>query len=75
MAYNGHKRTADFSLLVRQIRPYDTEFKKQKFTFSEIANELGWSEGGKYSQMPYGMFAKTGEYMLFGIVHHMILIK
>jgi len=42
----GIREQQIFSLLVRQIRPYDTEFKKQKFTFSEIANELGWSEGG-----------------------------
>jgi len=42
----GIREQQIFSLLARQIRPYDTEFKKQKFTFSEIARELGWSEGG-----------------------------
>lgn len=42
----GIREQQIFALLVKEIQPYDIEFKMQKFTFAQIAKELGWTDGG-----------------------------
>jgi len=42
----GIREQQIFALLIKQIQPFDTEFKMQKFTFAQVAKELGWTDGG-----------------------------